>query len=111
MLIVGILISVIILGLLIRMALSKQSEKPLKLAAIIALGLIALSVIICLIMIFAGPAAEEEEEVFAGLPLAEPVQVSNPNGVYILLFGVLLLLFLGLIIFLSLREQKKGKNI
>jgi hypothetical protein len=92
------------------MALSKQAEKPLKLAAVIALGFIALSVIICLIMVVAGPAAEEEEPVFAGLPLAEPVRVENANGVYILLFGVILLLFLGLIIFLSLREQRIGKK-
>jgi hypothetical protein len=51
----------------------------------------------------------EAEPVFTGLPLAEPVEVTDPATVYALIFGVILVLFVGLIIFLSLKDKKTGR--
>ncbi|MFP3041228.1 hypothetical protein LQZ19_05340 [Treponema primitia] len=106
MVIVGILVSLALLGVIIRFALSKQSEKLVKRAAVIALAVIGLAIIVCLILIITGPKQVEEEPVFSGLPLAEPVQVADSNVVYALIFGIIMLLFLGLIIFLSIRGKK-----
>jgi hypothetical protein len=107
MLVVGILASLVLLGVIIRFALSKQTDKWVKRAAISALAVIGLAIVICLVVIAAGPKAVEEEPVFMGLGLAEPAPVTNPNTVFALIFGVILALFVGFIIFLSLKEKKK----
>jgi formate hydrogenlyase subunit 3/multisubunit Na+/H+ antiporter MnhD subunit len=111
MIIVGILASLALLAVIIRFALSPQTDRLIKRAARIALAAIALAIIACLILVIAAPGAEEEEEVFAGLPLAEPVVAAvDPNRVYMLIVGAIMLLFVGLIIFLSLREEKKKRS-
>jgi multisubunit Na+/H+ antiporter MnhB subunit len=107
MIIVGAVVSLALLAVIIRFALSPQTEKPVKLAALIALAVIGLSIVACLVMVFSGPGKTEEEQVFAGLPLAEPVAVANSNRGYLLAVGIIMLLFVGLIIFLSLREKRK----
>jgi hypothetical protein len=108
MIVVGAIVSLALLAMIIRFALSPKTDRLVKRAALIALAAIALAIIVCLVMALAGPGAEEEEEVFAGLPLAEPVAVAvDSNRVYMLVFGVIMLLFVGLVIFLSLREEKK----
>ncbi|MDR2739635.1 MAG: hypothetical protein LBB68_07370 [Treponema sp.] len=108
MIIVGIFVSLALLGVIIRFALSKETEKPVKRAAVIALAVISLAIIVCLIMIVSGPGVVEEEPVFSGFPLAEPVQAANSNTWYIMGFGIIILLFLGLIIFFSMKDKKKA---
>jgi multisubunit Na+/H+ antiporter MnhB subunit len=107
MIIIGAIISIALLVVIIRFALSPQTDKPVKRAALIALGAIALAIVACLVMVITGPKATEDEAVFADLPLAEPVAVVDSNRIYMLTLGVIMLLFVGLIIFLSLREEKK----
>jgi hypothetical protein len=109
MLVVGILVSVILLGVIIRFALSKQTDKLVKRAAVIALAVIGVAIGICLIVIAAGPKAVKEEPVFTGFSLEESAPVTNPATVYALIFGVILVLFMGFIIFLSLKEKKGNK--
>jgi multisubunit Na+/H+ antiporter MnhF subunit len=109
MIILGVIVSIALLAVIIRFALSPQTDKLVKRAALIALGAISLAIVACLVLLITGPKAVEEEEVFAGLPLAEPVAVANPNRVYMLVVGFIMLLFVGLIIFLSLREEKKNR--
>jgi amino acid transporter len=107
MIIVGVIISLALLGVIVRFALSKKTEKLVKWAAIIALAAISLAIIVCLIMIVSGPGAVEEEPVFSGLPLAEPVQTVDSDAVFFLVFGIIMLLFLGFIIFFSMKDKKK----
>jgi low temperature requirement protein LtrA len=109
MIIFGAIVSLALLAVIIRFALSPQTEKPVKRAALIALAAIGLTIVVCLVMVITGPKTTEEAEVFAGLPLAESVAVANSGRVYMLLLGVIMLLFVGLIIFLSLREEKKKR--
>jgi hypothetical protein len=108
MIVVGILASLVLLVVISRFALSKQADKLVKRAAVIALAAIGLAIVICLIVIAAGPKPVEDAPVFAGLAVEEPVQVTNPATVYALIFGGILALFVGFIIFLSLREKKEG---
>jgi fatty acid desaturase len=106
MIIVSVMVSLALLGVIVRFALSKSSEKPVKQAAVIALAAISLAVIVCLILVVSGPGAVEEEPVFAGLPLAEPVQVDDPAAPFILVSGIVLLLFLGVVIFFALKDKR-----
>jgi tellurite resistance protein TehA-like permease len=110
MIIVGAIVSLALLAMIIRFALSPTTEKPVRRAALIALGAIGLAIVACLVMALTGPQAVEEEEVFAGLPLAEPVAVADPKRAFMLAAGFILLLFVGLIIFLSLRDEKKRRS-
>jgi protein-S-isoprenylcysteine O-methyltransferase Ste14 len=110
MIIVAAVISLALLAVIIRFALSPQTDKLVKRAALIALGAICLAIVVCLVMVFVGPKKVEEEVVFSGLPLAEPVAVVNTNKLYMLALGGILLLFVGLIILLSLREEKKKRS-
>jgi protein-S-isoprenylcysteine O-methyltransferase Ste14 len=109
MIVVGILASLVLLVVIIRFALSKQTDKLVKRAAIIALAVIGIAVVICLIAIVSGPKAVEEEPVFTGFALEEPVQqATNPAAVYALIFGVIMALFIALIIFLSMRDKNRA---
>ncbi|AEF86079.1 hypothetical protein TREPR_3048 [Treponema primitia ZAS-2] len=110
MIIVGIIVSLAMLVVIIRFALSKKTEKLVRLASIIALGLIVLAIVFCLIMIAAGPKEVEEEVAFTALPPSTPVAVTNTGAVYFLIFGIVVVLFLGFIIFTAMRDQKKGKK-
>jgi multisubunit Na+/H+ antiporter MnhF subunit len=110
MLILGVVVSLALLAAIIRFALSPQTDRMVRRVALIALIAIALALAVCLILIITGPDAVEEEEVFAGLPLAETVAVSNPNKGYMLILGIILLLFVGLMILLSLREERKKRS-
>jgi multisubunit Na+/H+ antiporter MnhF subunit len=110
MIIVGAIVSLALLAVIIRFALSPRTDRLVKRAALIALAAIGLAIVVCLALVIAGPRAEEEEEVFAGLPLAEPVAAAgNPNRMYLLVLGIIMLLFVGLVIVLSLREEKKKR--
>jgi hypothetical protein len=109
MIIVGAIVSLALLAVIIRLALSPQTDKPVKRAALIALAAIGLTIVTCLAIIITGPAATEDEEVFVGLPLAEPVAAANSNRGYMLAVGLIMLLFIGLVILLSLREEKKKR--
>jgi hypothetical protein len=109
MIILGIIVSILLLGVIIRFALSPQTDKLVKRAALIALGAIGLAILACLIAVIAGPKAVVEEEVFAGLPLAEPVAVGiSPNRISMLILGFIMLALIGFIIVLGLREKKKN---
>jgi hypothetical protein len=108
MIIVGIFVSLAMLVAIIRFALSKKTEKLVRLASIIALGLIALAVVFCLILIAMGPKEVEDEAAFTALSPAAPAAAANTGAVYFLIFGIVVVLFLGFIIFMALRDQKKG---
>jgi hypothetical protein len=111
MLILGVIASLILLAAIIRFALSPQTDRLVKRAAIIALGVIGLAIVACLIAVVAGPEAVVEEEVFAGLPLAEPVVAGiSPNRIYMLILGSVMLALIGFIIFLALGEKKKKRR-
>jgi hypothetical protein len=111
MIILGVMVSLLFLGMIIRFALSPQTDKPVKRAAIIALGIIGLAILACLIAVIAGPKAMVEEEVFSGLPLEEPVAIGiSPNRIPMLILGFIMLALIGIIIVLALREKKKNRR-
>ena len=107
MLIAGIIFSIVFLGAIIYFAVSKKSSKILRLAAIIALGLIVISLVISGIFIIIGPA---EDPSLISLPVfAEPApQAKNTFRITDLLVIFVLLLVLGLVIVKALKDQKKA---
>jgi hypothetical protein len=111
MLFVIIPLSVILLGLIVYYALSPRSSKILRLSALGALGAIMLSIVICVIIIFAGPGGNDEP-VMPDFFAAEPIQdAPKDDFTFLVLPAVLLLAFLGTVIFFAMRERKqRGKD-
>ena len=106
MLVVGIIFSIGLLGVIIYLAVSPKSSKLLRLSAIIALGLICLSILICGIVIIKGPAADPME---IPLPVfqdsASPVK-KDKHILDIVILAVLLAA-LSLVIAKALKDQRK----
>jgi hypothetical protein len=107
MIILGVIVSILFLGMLIRLVLSPGTDRLLKRAALIALGAIGLAIIACLIVAIAGFKEPETEEVFVGFPLSEPEADVNSGRAYTLVVGSIMLALIGFIILLALREKAK----
>jgi ABC-type Fe3+ transport system permease subunit len=109
-------LSVVLLGVIVYFALSPHSSKSLRLAALGALGAIMLSIMICLIIIFATMGTAGDGPVMPDFLAAEAPQPPAAGNSFVLaLLAAFLLAFLGIVIFLSMRERKnreaiKGKN-
>jgi len=99
--------SVGLLGVIIYFAFSSKSSRHLKIAAFIAMGLIALAVAINAIFLFIGPSESED---FIPIPIfQESTATTTDNGnvvgtVVLLLFFVLMI---GLIYVLYNKEHKQ----
>jgi hypothetical protein len=104
-------LSAALLGVIIYFALSRSSSRTLRLTALAALGLIILSVLICIIIIFVNTEFAGDEPVMPDFLSAEPPPAA-PKGNFLVLFllAVLIVAFLGTVIFLSLRERRRQQN-
>jgi membrane protein DedA with SNARE-associated domain len=104
-------VSVILLGVIVYFALSRESSRALRLTAMAALGLIILSVLICVIIIFANMDFTSREPVMPDFLAPQPPPAA-PKGNFLVLFllAVFIIVFLGVVIFLSLRERKRREN-
>jgi amino acid transporter len=103
-----IFISVIILSAIIYLAISRRSSFQVRIAALVALGAMIITVIICLFRIFMAPAAAAKTPLYPDMPPPEPAPPPNTMGL-VLAVIVLLGVFM-LILFLSLREQRRVAN-
>lgn len=106
MLIVLIILSAGLLTAIIYFAVSNRSSWLLKQSAIIALGLIALSLAICGIFLIVGP-GEEPGYIPLPFPEPEPPPAGNGNTAVIVGFLVVFLLLMTMVIILSRKEQQK----
>jgi uncharacterized membrane protein len=108
MLFVIIPIALVFLGLIVYFALSKKSSRIVRLAALAALGAVILSVLVCgviLALSLEGGGGEPLMPDF--LAVEEPDPPSKTNTFVLIVVMLLLLAFLGIVVFLSLREQRK----
>ena len=95
------------LGTIIYFAVSQKSSRFLKLAAFIALGLIAVSVAVAGFFILMGPG---EPEVFIPIPALQnqPAQAPQDNNIMgSVIFFLIFVIILGVIIYAHHRDQKK----
>ena len=106
MLVVGIILSIGLLGTIIYFAISPKSSRILKLSAIIALGLISLSLLICGFFIIKGPAADKT---ILPLPIFQETAQQTKKTIPFMDLAIIavLLLALVLVIVKALRDQKK----
>ena len=110
MLVVGIIFSVGFLGIIIYFAISGQSPKKLKISAIIALGLICVSILICGIIIVKGPSGDKAEIPIPVFLDSEAPVKKDRHIVDLLVLGALLLV-LSLVIAKGLKDQRKKTGV
>ena len=106
MIVVMIIISLGLLGLIVYFAISPKSSRLLKISAIIALGAICLTIIICGIIIIKGPAEDPTVVQLPIFPDSPPQAAAESRLSDIIIMGALLLA-LALIIAKATRDQKK----
>ena len=102
----GVLIGIIILIAMIYMALSKQSNFATRIASLIALAVMVITVIICLFLVFMGgkPPVDESIVFVTGPP---PAPAKGHNIFVLLLVVIFMIGLFAVVFFFSLREQHK----
>ena len=111
MLIVLAILSVGLLGTIIFFAFSQKSSRLLKLSALVALGLIGLSLGICAIFIIIGPGEKTEEfpiPVFSDTPQPQPKHTHIAESI---VFFVIFICIMGIIAVLTIREHRKKDTL
>jgi len=104
---VGILLSVAILGGIISMAFNKKSNFPTRVASLIALALMVITIIICLVVAFTDNTVVVDESV---LIVGAPVEVKkkgNDNIMVLLLLIIFLVGFFVVTSVLAIKEYRK----
>lgn len=95
------------LAAVIYTALSKKSGPRIRLAALAALAVMILTVIVCLILIFGGPALVRTETVLpADIPAENPAAPGNDLWI-LLAFIVFMIALFVVVAVLSFREQRR----
>jgi amino acid transporter len=111
MLFITVPLSVVLLGIIVYFALSRSSSKILRLTALAALGAIILSVLICVIIILANTKFTGGDPVMPDF-LAGETPPAGPQENFLILFllAVFIVVSLGVVIFLSMRERRGRQN-
>ena len=103
----GILFAIILMGVMASMALNKKSNFAVRLASLIALGVMILTVLICLFIILTDDTVPVDPSVLiVGAPPPEPPENNYSTLIMILLFFILVGLF-GVIAYMSMKEHRK----
>lgn len=102
----GILIGIVILISMIYMALSKQSNLPTRIASLIALAVMIITVIICLFLVLMGGKAPVDESIVL-VATPPPAPAKSYNFMVLLLLIIFMVSLFAVVFFLSLREHRK----
>jgi len=108
MIFLGIMFALAIMGAVSYMALNKKSSFQTRLVSLIALGVMILTVIICLIIVL----SDKEVTVdMSSYIVGEPQEVKEETNIVALIISILFFLALfAIIAFLAMKEHKKSKH-
>ena len=111
MLAVLIVTGLCIFSVMVYLALSKKSRFWIRIAALIALGLMVLAMIVCVFVLFSGKTVHSVD--FSASDPYIPVEPARPagNSILILVFIIFLLALFVAVLILSLRENRSKGNI
>jgi cytochrome bd-type quinol oxidase subunit 2 len=104
----AIILSIVILSGISYLAISRRSSPKIRLASLAALAVMIITVIICLFRIFMTPPAAKVQQ-YPDMPVEEAVS-APPNIMGLVLFVVILLALFLVVLFFSLREQRRAKD-
>ena len=102
-----VLIGIGIIGFMIYLAVDKKSNFPTRVASLIALGIMILSIIICLIIIFTDNRVPVDESL---LIVGAPVEVSPDSGGNFWVLLLLVVFLLGIFTFIIVHAMKENRK-
>jgi cytochrome bd-type quinol oxidase subunit 2 len=106
----GILIGLIIMAAMTYMALNKRSDFHMRIASLIALAVMIITIIVCLFLVLTNRKLPQDESVvLVGVVQEVPVTGNNNSMVLLLLAFFLISLFV-LIFVLAMRENRRQKS-
>jgi heme/copper-type cytochrome/quinol oxidase subunit 2 len=98
------------LAAIIYAALSKKTGPRTKIAALIALAVMLLTVIVCLVIIFGGPALVKTDEFLpVDIPADKPAAPANDLWILLGFITFMIVLFAAVAV-LSFREQRRQRK-
>ena len=103
----GIILGVAIMVGMIGLALDKKSNLAVRIASLIAIALMILTLIICLFMILTDNRVPVDESIVIVGAVPETKERSTTNVMVLLLLIIFLVALFAIIAFLSLREHHK----
>jgi len=107
MIYLGILLSIAIMGAVISMAFNKKSSFAVRIACLIALGLMLLTIIICLVFAMTDNKVVVDESVLiVGAPV-ETKKAGSDNLMVLFLLIIFLVAFFVVVTVLAIKEHKK----
>jgi hypothetical protein len=96
------------LGVIIYFALSRKSSRIVRFAALIALGAVILSMLVCGFIVILDLGGGGEEPAMPDFLATEQPAPPAKDNTFVLIFGMLFFLaFLVIVVILSLKEQRK----
>jgi len=108
MILFGIVLGICLMGGMVYMAVDKKSNFPTRVASLIALAVMILTIIICLFIVFTDTTVPVDESV---LIVGAPVEVkeTNSNDIFVMMLLILFLIVLFIVIaVLTMKEHKKS---
>jgi hypothetical protein len=106
----GFVLAIAIMGGTIYMAFDKKSDFLTRLASLIALGVMLLTVIICLFIALTNSNVPVDDSVIiVGAPVVTKKDISG-NIMPLVLSVILIIMFYAVIFFISLKNQKKNAS-
>jgi cbb3-type cytochrome oxidase subunit 3 len=107
----GFVFALVILAAVIYMALNRQSNRTVRIACLIALGVMILTIIICLFLILIGGKEPVDESILiVNAAPPPPKTISSSNIMIMLIFTIFLLALFIAITVMALRGKKKSAN-
>jgi len=107
MIYLGILLGIGIMAAMIYLAFDKKTSSAMKKACLIALGIMVLTVIVCLFLIFTDTRVPvDPSRLIVGEPPA--VKETGSNTMVLLLLVIFLIAIFTVIVYLAIREDKKN---
>jgi uncharacterized BrkB/YihY/UPF0761 family membrane protein len=109
MIFLGIILGVAIMGAMVFLIFDKKSTPAVRVASLIALGIMVLTVIICIFLIFTDDkVAVDPSVLIVGAPVETKKESSSDFWIILLLIVILLGLF-AVVAFHTIRENHKSK--
>jgi len=110
MIFLGIFLGLIIFAAMVFMAINKKSNFPTRIASLIALAVMIITIIVCLsLVLLGGKTAVDESIVLVGAYEQETAPKTDNGNLMILLLQIIILIGLFiLLIVLSMREHRKN---
>jgi len=108
MIFAGIMLSLVIMAVTVFLAFDKKSSFAMKIASLIAFGIMILTIIVCLFLIFTDTRVPvDPSRLIVGAPVEEKKDLGN-NTMVLLLLIIFLIAIFAIMVVLSMREHRKN---